>query len=231
MTPPTKSDNLFYNFTRINGNIIVDKILGPLIDHTTNTIEGYFLYWNYTLPYRPNIIGQIITPHIETDVKMCLQFSYYVKSLDNLKSTQLSIDDECTPGLLWNQAIADTDGWQTVTIELQSSACTNTITFKIQHRSPVAIAFALDDIIIDRCYTFENPSTTTTTAKSTITSTRTIPSQSTSLLTKTSATKTNSITSAKSSTRITTEKNNSIGKKINHKTFFVCIWFILFYFL
>ncbi len=100
MTAPTGSSSLFYNFTRVNGNTLVNKTLGPLIDHTTNTSRGYFLYWNYTLPFRSSAIGQIITPGIETDVLMCLKFSYYVKSFDNLNGAELSIDSTCGRGQL-----------------------------------------------------------------------------------------------------------------------------------
>jgi len=150
MTIQKDSRVSFYNFTRINANMLEDKTLGPLVDHTTNTSNGYFLYWNYTLPFLPKAIGQIITSKIDTDIKMCLQFSYYLKSPDNITNAELSIDTVHSSQSIWDAKITNTNGWQTVTVQLPGAANTDTIKFSIEHDHPGAMAFALDDIIFDR---------------------------------------------------------------------------------
>lgn len=215
---PIDENLSFYNFTRINANMLDDKSLGPLVDHTTNTANGYFLYWNYTLPMRPNAFGKITTPRILTDIRMCLQFSYYLKLSDNITSVELSINTVRRSLPFWDKDLNDTNGWQTVTINLPSETNIDIITFNIEHDKSVPVSFALDDIIFDRCSSFDHSSTTTTTTTS---------SYSTSSVTQTT---TNSKTTSKD-IPTTSYNNYSIKNKINHDLFIICLSFIIFYFL
>ncbi|CAF1613361.1 unnamed protein product [Didymodactylos carnosus] len=186
-----------YNYTVYNGNTVPDKTLGPLFDHTTNSANGSFLYWDYRIPLQPQGLGRMNTLPVEVDVRSCLRFSYYLKSrnLPGTNGTKLNINvGGCMATTLWSFIGDDSNGWQTATVPFKPYACSETFSFDIIQNNVVPIAYAIDDVMIGECQTLPT-STTTSTSTTTVTTTTT-----TRTTTTTTSTTTTTVTSTATST-------------------------------
>ena len=201
-----------YNFTVLTGDTIPNNTLAPLRDHTTNSTSGGFLYWNRTYPFSGRDYG-VINPSksMEQNTGMCVKFAYYVKSEASGKNgTKLTLSTGgCSGAWLWSIGLDDSDGWQTVIIPLEVTACDVTFYFNVVQSEVAEVAVAFDDIEIDQCSTVipTTTSTTTTTSTSTTTTTTTVKTSSTS--TTTQMTTTTSIPTTTTTTASTTTPSSA----------------------
>jgi len=141
-------------FTVATGETLIDKTLGPAVDHTLNTPSGHFLYW-----YRPvqnlrvRVDGIINTPAFQLQPNLCLNFAYYINSIstsDKLTALGVALIG-CSEGLIWSVKIIDSKGWQTVEANLPQSTCIAMLSFFVSSNATGGISVSVDDILIDTC--------------------------------------------------------------------------------
>ncbi|CAF1006275.1 unnamed protein product, partial [Didymodactylos carnosus] len=233
-------DPLAKNYTLQNGNTIPDKDLGPLIDHTTGTEDGSFLYWHNTLPYEPNVHGRMQTLRIETNAGSCVRFSYYVKSKGTNNGTLISAYAAgCYGKYLWLLELDDSKGWQTITASFGAYACTEAVYFEIKQSTIAPVAYAIDDIMVDQCTNLPALSTTTvTTSTTSTTSTTHTTSNQTSTTSTTGSTSITITTSTSSQTTSATStftsiasstRNEAVQNKINLKNALLSMSFFIIF--
>ncbi|CAF0839606.1 unnamed protein product [Didymodactylos carnosus] len=156
-----------YNFSVHTGETIPDKEMGPLVDHTSGTSSGSFIYWDFDpkiLTNRINIHDIIQTLAVELNSGMCLRFSFYLKtSIIDDRSAEITLsvsgDSQCFENILWSRTFSGTNsssrGWETVNLALAPIVCTSKFQFHINQSQetprPISVSFALDDILINQC--------------------------------------------------------------------------------
>lgn len=172
-----------YNFTVFTGDTIRNKMLGPIRDHTKNSISGGFLYWNRVLPFGPRDLGMINIPNtFQQNSGMCIKFAYYVNSSAvNSNGTQLSLTSGgCYAAKLWSKLLDDSQGWQTVVQPVNKYACAEMFYFSVVQYNVLEVSVAFDDIEINQCNRFisttSTPPTTTITGQSSMSLTTTMKS-------------------------------------------------------
>lgn len=223
-----------YNFTVLTGDTVPNNTLGPLQDHTNNSVSGGFMYWNQHLPYISGASGVVYSSKpMQSNLGMCIQFAYYVKSsIDNQNGTTISLlTGGCLGSQIWSQSLDDSHGWQVVTIPAPNVACMITYYFWANQKQLVPVSVAFDDIVIEQCNTL--PSTTTTVIS---TSTTTMISTSTSTITTTDTTSTQTITTSSSTSTIisttsilstsTTSPNNT-RRLLSFSGYYIIIIYLL----
>ncbi|UJR08117.1 hypothetical protein I4U23_012394 [Adineta vaga] len=161
--------------TVINSSLVTpDRIrnegLGP--KYSSGISGDWFLYWARSRDTPSTLIhGQIKTRLIETNADMCIRFAYFVNSTNvepdeqNTKLQMLTLD--CTNTNLWSVELDDSRGWRIVTTSFPSTACKESVYFRIYQRRPTPLAVAIDDITIAPCSSLSEvttavPPTTTT---------------------------------------------------------------------
>ncbi|XP_063955452.1 MAM and LDL-receptor class A domain-containing protein 1-like [Lytechinus pictus] len=76
----SKKDN--FDWTRRNGPT-ASLYTSPLTDHTTGTLEGYYMYTETSSGRRPGDVADLMSPQISGDhAGLCLQFFFYMYGRD-----------------------------------------------------------------------------------------------------------------------------------------------------
>jgi hypothetical protein len=144
-TPPT------INFTIRTSETITYPDLGP----STNQP---FLYWSRSdHPSQAELInGQIHTARFNQSEKMCVQFSYYLKSTGIHNNTWFDISTGgCYGASLYFIEQDNTDNWQIITVPLHRYTCPISLSITVNQREPARMAIAFDYIIVDLCDDFD----------------------------------------------------------------------------
>ncbi|UJR14437.1 hypothetical protein I4U23_001434 [Adineta vaga] len=216
-----------YNFTIKTGETVPDRSLGPLLDHTTNSSAGGFSYWKRQLPFTSGDLGYLFTAYpMVSNLGMCIRFAYYVKSsVKDKNGTMLGVTTGgCFGTTLWSILLDDSQGWQVVNLLAPNVVCMETYYLSVYQKTPVAVAVAIDDFIIDQCNTFTTTTTVTSTTTTTITSpsttTSTTPATTTVTSTTTSSTIHTTTTTSGSTISTTTTTTTTTTSKSNARRVF-----------
>ncbi|UJR32449.1 hypothetical protein I4U23_019911 [Adineta vaga] len=150
------------NFTIRSPQTVTYSDLGPFIGRS-------FFYWSRPddSPHAEEYNGRIHTPkfHQIDGTNMCVQFTYYIKSTGTDNGTWLDVSTGgCYASSLFFVEQDDSKGWQTITIPLHEGNCSISLYFTVNQRTPVRVALAFDDIIVDWCDTLIKTTTTHTSA-------------------------------------------------------------------
>ncbi|CAF3914938.1 unnamed protein product [Adineta steineri] len=137
------------NFTIQSPQTITYQDLGPFSGHS-------FFYWSRSdnFPHAEEFNGRAHTPKFNqtNGENMCLEFMYYIKSTGTDNGTWLDVSTGgCYAASLFFIEQDDSNGWQTITVPLHKGNCSISLYFTVNQRTPVRMALALDNIIVDWC--------------------------------------------------------------------------------
>ncbi|UJR18512.1 hypothetical protein I4U23_005419 [Adineta vaga] len=156
------------DFTVQSPRTIDDRELGP------TESSGYsgpnFLYWSRSGSSPTSVTsGQFKTPLLETSPDMCVRFSYFISSPDdlfdepNMKLEVLTLG--CANETIRTVKVDNTYRWEMLTTTLDNIICTQSIYFRITQQQPTRAAVAIDDITIGSCFGLPPLTTTTSTRR------------------------------------------------------------------
>lgn len=208
-----------YNFSVFTGYTVPNQDLGPLRDHTNDSMSGGFLYWNRTLPFTVGDYGLIQHSRpVEANGAMCLHFAFFVNSsISNQNATTIGVGvSGCIGASLWSQSLDDSQGWQVVTIPVPKNPCRQTFSLSVGQSQTVPVSVAFDDIEVVQCTTL--PPNTTTTSTTTTTTTTTVSTDTTSTTTTTTMITTSTTSSTitiTTTTTVTTFTQSSTTSSLN----------------
>jgi hypothetical protein len=151
------------NWSRLDGHQIQYSNLGPIKDHTTNTIDGHFLSVNFTVPTKGGFPAATKSALIFAHREMCLEFYYYANteifSPTSKSLFQVSIGGCYAAYIYGNSPYKNSTAeptWNRVLIQLLGYACREFFIVSFYGGDYLKMSFAIDDFRINRCDILNN---------------------------------------------------------------------------